>query len=386
MDERSFTKFLKGKKLADETVRHYVISVRQFEKWLFDERQRKSLETASERDINNWAPSARGPDYLQGVKQYYLFQRNPEMVKEIEKILSKMPTNRRAPRLIDWTEFKNLMTKAEENGIKDRDRALLNLLWSEMPHKEILELYISDLDFEKLIVTHYSGKKYYLTKEAWDALLKYIYVEDRGKRKRLFPMSTRLLLLITKKHFDSVKQTPHTLLLSCRKDLVDAGRRTRFVTEPEQRPSPKIEPEQKMEIIRKDLFEKFVQEIKNFGNRMHERMEQIKDEKEFKRLLEGYLLATLPDEIIIPEFHFKGYDSADSIIDFAIGRDPKIPIEVKIAEKKIRDHIGKGSGQVKEFLKSYGSSKGILVVGDKERNPERRKHIGMQDNVYIIVI
>jgi hypothetical protein len=77
---------------------------------------------------------------------------------------------------------------------------------------------------------------------------------------------------------------------------------------------------------------------------------------------------------------------ARAIIDFAIGRDQKIPIEVKLAEKKIRDHIGKGFGQVKEFLESYRSDKGILVIGDKERDPERRKHSGAQDGVYIIVI
>jgi hypothetical protein len=138
--------------------------------------------------------------------------------------------------------------------------------------------------------------------------------------------------------------------------------------------------------VSENLFDRLVEEIRNFGNKMHERIPQIKDEGEFKRLLEGYLLAALSGEIIAPEFHFRGYGKADSIIDFTIGRDQKIPIEVKLTEKKIRDDIGKGSGQVKEFLVSCGSDKGILVIGDKERDPERRKHSGMQDNVYVIVI
>jgi site-specific recombinase XerD len=386
MDERGFREFLKGKKQA--TVRTYVYSVAQFEKWLFDERQQKSLENANERDISNWAPNARGPNYLHGIKQYYRYKRNPEMVKEIDRILKKLPKFRPTPRLFDWIDFRNEMSRAERKCINHRDRALLNLLWSEIPSKGILELYFSDIDFEKLLITHYSGEKYYITKEAWDALQKYVSIGDRGKKKRLFPIkSERALQKITEVYFSGVKQTPKTLHDNCQKDLVNAGRRARFIIiGPEQISSPKIQLEQKEERIEKNLFDKLVQEIKDFGNKMHERIGRIKDEKEFKRLLEGYFLATLSDEIIAPEFYFRGDGQADSIIDFAIGRDQKIPIEVKITEKKIRDDIGKGSGQVKEFLKSCGSNKGILVIVDKERDPERQKHSGMQDSVYIIVI
>jgi hypothetical protein len=113
---------------------------------------------------------------------------------------------------------------------------------------------------------------------------------------------------------------------------------------------------------------------------------QSESENDLKRLLEGDLLAAFPDETITPEFHFKGIGIADSIVDFAVGRGKKIPIEVKVAEKRIRDNMGKGSGQVKEFLKSCGSDRGILTIADKERDSERQKHSGMQDSVYIIVI
>jgi hypothetical protein len=185
-----------------------------------------------------------------------------------------------------------------------------------------------------------------------------------------------------------VKQTPKTLLDNCQKDLVNAGRKARFVTEIEQRPSSKLEPEQKEERIEKNLFDKLVQEIRNFGNRVHYRIGQVKDEAVFNRLIEGYLLAAFPDEIITPEFHFKGIGIGESIIDFAIGRDQKIPIEVKLTEEKIRDDIWKGSGQVKEFLEYVvsASNEGILVVVDEKRDPDRLKLSRIEGSVHIIII
>ena len=389
MDERGFEQFLKGKKLGDDTVRLYTHSVKQFEKWLFNERQQTSLENASGRDIRNWAPNAREHNYLHGIKQYYNYKRNPEMVKEIDKILKELPKYRPTPRLFDWIDFRNVMSKAEHLKIKDRDRALLEFLWSEIPRKEILELYYSDIDFEKLHITHHSGEKHYITKEAWNALQRYVLLGDRGKKKRLFPIqSERALQQITKKHFLSVKQTPKTLLDNCQKDLVNAGRKDRFVTEIERRLGSKPEPEQKEERIEKNLFDRLVQEIRNFGNRVRYRIGQIKDEAVFNRLIEGYLLAAFPDETITPEFHFKGIGIGESIIDFAIGRDQKIPIEVKLTEGKIRDDIGKGSGQVKEFLEHVvsASNEGILVVVDEKRDPDRLKLNRTEGNVHIIII
>jgi len=386
MDERGFRQFLESKRLGKETVRIYTYSVKQFEKWLFNEREQNSLENASGHDIRNWAPNAPEPNYLHGIKQYYDYKRNPEMGKEIDKILKELPKHRPPPRLFDWSNFRNVMSKAEHLRIKDRDHALLELLWSEIPRKEILELYYSDIDFEKLHITHHSGEKYYITQEAWHALQKHVSIGDRSKKKRLFPISKRALQQITGVYFGRVKQKPKTLLDNCQKDLVSAGRTARFVTE--QRPSSKPEPEQKEERIEKNLFDKLVQEIKNFGIRVHYRIGQIKDEAIFNRLLEGYLLAAFPDEIITPEFRFRGLGIGDSLIDFAIGREQKIPIEVKMTEKKIRDDKGKGSEQVKEFLGYVpsASNKGILVIVDEKCDPERLKLSGIEGSVHIIII
>jgi hypothetical protein len=177
---------------------------------------------------------------------------------------------------------------------------------------------------------------------------------------------------------------------SCLDDLSDAGRITRFAIEPNKGPSSIIVGHEQIEepIISENLFDRLVKEIRNFGNRVHYRIGQIRDEVVFNRLLEGYLLAAFPDEIITPEFHFRGIGIRDSIIDFAIGREQKIPIEVKLTEEKIRDDIGLGSGQVKEFLEHVGSAsnKGILVVVDEKRDPDRLKLGRDEGNVYIVII
>jgi hypothetical protein len=277
-----------------------------------------------------------------------------------------------------------VMSKAEETGIKDQHRALLNLLWSEMKSEEIINLNVSDIDFQnRLIASPESGNKFQVTQRTWDALEKYIPGEKRNRSERLFSTGLRNLQIITNKYFGSAGQTPNSLRKSCQSDFIEAGKQERFglATQPDNISSStvRIEPET-------NLFDSLIQEVKNFGNRVHDQIGQIKNERDFKRLLEGYLLAAFPDETITSEFHFRGIGIADSIIDFVIGRKQKIPIEVKVAEKKIRDDMGKGSGQVKEFLRSCGSNKGILVIADKERDPERQKHSGMQDSVYIIVI
>ena len=67
-------------------------------------------------------------------------------------------------------------------------------------------------------------------------------------------------------------------------------------------------------------------------------------------------------------------------------KDQRIPIEVKLTQKDIGEHLREGPGQVKEFLKYSGTRKEILVIGDQERDPERQKYGMMQDRVYIVVI
>lgn len=391
MNEREFKKFLGD--LASNTIRHYVISVKKFEKWLFKYQAKKRLEEANEADIRNWRTylqkEKRIATYFYGIKKYYLYTRNSEMVNAIDETLKKLRPSRPRRGLISWVDFTKMMSKAEESGIKTRDYALLNLLWSEIPSKEILRLYISDIDFEKRLITSPKDKRkiYRVTRKAWDTLQKYVQTEDRGKRTLLFPKirSNRSVQKIAKKYFESVRQTPKSLMLSCREDLIDAGKTVRFVTESKKKLSSK---EKEQARIARNLFDKLAQEIKEFGNRVHERIEQIKDEEELRRLLEGYLLATFPNEIITREFHFKAVEDTDSIIDFAVGKHRKIPIEVKLARKKrrIEPYWREGLGQVSEFLKRSGSKKGILVIGDQNRDPERQKLSGTQDNIHIIII
>jgi integrase len=395
MNEDGFRKFLKDR-YQGTTPRTYFEITKNFAGWLF-EQSKRDIDDVDESDIRSWAsyvqkehPKCR--PYLYGVRAYYWYKRKDKIANLITKIVRKLPPSPETqPIFIRWTDFKKMIEKVEETRIPAKYRVLLNLLWSEMENEEILNLYVSDIDFEnRLITSPTSEKTFHVTCKAWDALEKYIPVYKREKEEPLFSkIGLRSLYHNTKKYLRGSGQTPDKLRKSCKNDLLDAGRtiRFRFAAEPDGESISRIEHEQIEESVSsKGLFDRLVEEIRNFGNRMHQRIKQVKDEKEFKRLFEGYLLATFPDEIIIPEFHFKGIENADSIIDFAIGKDQKIPIEVKLAEKRIRDHIGKGIWQVKEFLKSYASDKGILVVGDKERDPERRKHSGMQDNVYIIVI
>jgi len=393
MVEDGFKKFLQDR-YRENTVRMYFERVRDFEGWLFKHQRKKEIENADESDVRSWASYVQKEvpkcqPYFHGIREYYRYKRKEKIENLITKILRELPSppkTRRSP--FHWTDFEMMMSKTEEKSIKPEYRVLLNLLWSEMKSEEILNLYVSDIDFEnRLITSPTSGKTFRVTWKAWDVLEKYIPINKRGKVEPLFSIGLRSLQNVTKKYFGMYGQTPNKLRKSCLDDLFDAGRTTRFATEPNKEPSSRIKHDQiKESMISKDLFDRLVEEIRNFGNKMHERIEQIKGEKEFKRLLEGYLLATLSDEIIAPEFHFRGYENADSIIDFAIGRDQKIPIEVKLTEKKIRDHIGKGSEQVKEFLKSCGSSKGILVIGDKKRDPERLKLSTIQDRVYSLII
>jgi len=388
MDEDGFRKFLKDR-YKEATVGLYFVSVRDFEGWLFKHQRKKDIQDAGESDIRSWAAyiqkkMPKCQPYFYGVRTYYRYKRDPREDLIIQ-LLSGLPPLPRTQRIrFQWTDFEMVMSKAEETGIKDEHRALLNLLWSEMKSEEIINLNISDIDFQnRLITSPESGNKFHVTPRTWDALERYIPSEKRNRSERLFSIGLRNLQIVTGKYFESVGQTPNSLRKSCQSDFMEAGKEVRYglVTQPDKISSSTVKPESKT-----NLLDSLTQEIKNFGNRVHDRIGQIKNERDFKRLLEGYLLAAFPDETITPEFHFRGIGIADSIIDFAVGRDQRIPIEVKVAEKRLRDDIGKGSGQVKEFLKSCGSNKGILVIADKERDPERQKHSGMQDSVYIIVI
>ena len=156
----------------------------------------------------------------------------------------------------------------------------------------------------------------------------------------------------------------------------------------DKKPSSRIEKPPKKKQKRR-LFPRIVEEIENFGSMFHYRISKIKNEKEFQNILEGYLSAIFPEDIISREFRFEGYDDV-SRIDLAVGKAPKIPIEVKFAKGKIRGFKGEGSEQVKEFLESHRIKKGILVIGIKDRGRAHeyaRKFNGLQpDGVHVIII
>jgi hypothetical protein len=136
--------------------------------------------------------------------------------------------------------------------------------------------------------------------------------------------------------------------------------------------------------IAKNLFDEIVEQIFKFGKKIKPRIESV-DEKQFQRLLEGYLNAMFPEEIIIPEYAFEGYKE-NSRIDFIIGKE-QIPIEVKLCgNNPIGDYIRDGSGQLKECLRYNNIEKGILVIGVKKRKQDSKKFNGLHDGIYTIVI
>lgn len=395
MDENGFRKFLEDR-YKGSTPRIYFERAKSFEEWLYAHQRKKDIEDAGESDVRNWASYVQNEvpkcqPYFYGVRAYYRYKRRDKIGNLITEILRKLPSPPTIQRksTIRWTEFEVIMSKVEET-ISPEYRALLNLLWSEMKPEEILNLYVSDIDFEnRLIASPTSEKTFRVTWKAWDALEKYKPIDKRGKSEPLFSIGLRALQDITKRYLGMYGLKPSRLWRSCKEDLPDAGRTIRFAPEPKKESSSIIGHEQTEEpIILRNPFDRLVEEIRSFGNRVHYRIGQIKDEGVFKRLLEGYLLAAFPDEIITPEFHFRGIGRRDSKIDFAIGRDQKIPIEVKLTEEKIRDDIGKGLGQVKEFLEHVGSAsnKGILVVVDEKRDPDRLKLSRIEGSVHIVII
>lgn len=159
MDEKGFRKFLKGR--SANTISNYVTSVKQFERWLDENQEVKRTEDANRGHINRWASymyekgkaNSTVSTYLQGIKQYFDSKRKDKMVKAIDEIKSNLRRPQPAPHFLGWNDFKDKVEKAEEKGVSKEKLALLNLLWSEMPSEDILGLYISDIDFEKRLIT-----------------------------------------------------------------------------------------------------------------------------------------------------------------------------------------------------------------------------------------
>ncbi len=388
MDEKGFIIFLNAKKRKQSTIRNYVKAVKKF-KELLRNKWNKSLEEANESDLRACTVLTRNRVYAYGVRAYYEYLDKKEIVKTINSdIIPKLP-KKRSKDVLRWTEFRNLMKQAEKRGISNKDRALLNILWSCMKSGVILQLRRSGIDFEKRVITNNVDLKTYgVTPEAWDALDEFIPIERRGERKPLFPkIEARAVETITQKYFEDVNITPHFLWKSCREDLYEEGKKRRFSVL-DKKPSSRIEkpPKKKQKT---SLCDRLIGEIENFGSTFHYRISKIKKEIELQNILEGYLSAIFHEDIISREFRFEGYDDV-SRIDFAVGKAPKIPIEVKFAKGKIRGFKGEGSEQVKEFLESHRIKKGILVIGikDRGRTDEYAQNFnGLQpDGVHVIII
>jgi hypothetical protein len=334
MDKNGFKKFLEEKKFRGTTPRIYFGGARQFEKWLFKNTRKESIDYADESDIRGWAALVKKKhptaptNYIQGLRLYYQFKRNPKE-QIVKKILAEIPSPpRTGQNTISWADFERDMSEVERKTIAVENLVFLNLLWSEMKVKDILKLCFSDIDFDKRLIASPTGETFGATWKAWGALEKYITRDRKGKMEPLFKTGYRNHLIITQRYLGTTYGlTPDKILRSCQCDLVDAGRTKRFFSEQNIKSISKIGEKQAVESTSsKELFDRLVEEIMNFRNRIHERISQVKDEEEVKRLLEGYLLATFPDELVTPEFPFKVFGKADSKIDFTIGRDSKIPI------------------------------------------------------------
>jgi len=380
MDKEKFKKFLetKGNKSFDD----YVKTVRGFEKWL-GRNWNKSLDEANESDLLEYKKKlTRNSLYAYGVRAYYNCLHRDEMVQTIDReIIPDLLKSRAKSALLRWSRYDDKLEKAK---VSKEKLTLLYLLWSEMKPNEIRRLWKSDVDFERLIITSRSSEKEYrVTQKAWNALRQ--YTRGVSERKELFAMGIRNLQKLTKKHVD---RTPTVIQKSCKADLFDEGREARFAHRPDEKTILTEEKEvEEKSLVKENLFNSLVKEIRKFGESksFHHLIAKMNEEEELHRLLEGYLLAAFSDEIVTHEFPFKGFGPGESRMDITVG-DPKIPIEVKLKTNSIGKYLKDGYSEVRAFLKSSRSRKGILVIGDKERDPANRKFNRMHDGVHTIVI
>ena len=392
MDEKGFRQYLEIKFENEHTKRQYFERTKQFENWL-KKKNDKHIENADESDLNNWKSYVLKEHsswtlYLHSIKNYYIFK-HASQAEILKEIIKEIPpnTNRKQINML-WTDFEKNILKVKEKHIDPEHYTLLNLLWSEMESSDILNLYISDVDFERRLIA-VGDKQYQATKTAWDALEELVVPENRGKKERLFNItSPRAIQQITRTNLGECGLTPNRIRQSCRDALSIAGKTVIFKTFKQpyaQTSTLPQKPTDSYDKKPKKLFDMLVEEISSFGGRLRLRIEKIKDENDLQRLLEGYLLAAFPDEKIYPEFPFKGHKPR-STIDFVIGEE-KIPIEVEFAgTKTMGEHKRYGSSQVNEYLEHRKIEKGILVIGDKDRDYNNKKENGLLGKVYIMVI
>jgi integrase len=234
MDENGFRGFLQERKYSDKTIKAYLSYVKTLERYLLKRKGRKRLENATPRDIKDFFWWGRKElksvaPYLAGIYIYYEYVPRKRLRDTIKGISRDKPAkSNKEP--ISWGAFSRGLKNAEKIGISDRDRALLNLLWSEMDSGEILQLKIFDIDFRnKVITSRVNRTTFHVTPETWYALGKYLSTKDWDKDDRLFPIGERRLQQIAKRYLEDVGQTPVKLRLSCKEDLIKQGREIRFL-------------------------------------------------------------------------------------------------------------------------------------------------------------
>jgi integrase len=252
VDEEGFKEFLRTIGLKEGTIKGCVSHVKKFENYLLKYKKGKELEKTNPVDIKRFVLWVAGElrdagAPLLGIQKYYEYKRREKMIEAIKKLKSELPRSKARKRmLITWDEFQERMEEVEKIGISDRNRALLNLHWSRMKPDEILQLRISDVDFEKYYIkSGISGSKFFVTEKAWNALEKYIPIEERDKRDRLFHarararMSKRNLQHLVQKYFEELGQNPTTLRQSCERELIEAGQTSMF-TVLEEKPKTEV--------------------------------------------------------------------------------------------------------------------------------------------------
>ena len=366
------------------SIEFYCTIVKVLNDWL--NIRNMTIETSDESSLRDWARSnVKNRNYAYSVLAYCKCFELENQEKIMAQILKEMPRDIKESHtlLIKSPEFKRYFL-IEKKCKNQKHLAFINLLWSEMELNEIMGLRKSDLHFFKYISVN--DKKYYVTQDAWEALEKYVRIEDRGKNEKLFTIKERSYQLIIQKYFGEHELKARDIRRSCEEEINNYGRMAVFVTPDQPHFLEKLWSEKsESELIQPEFFDRVIQEIFTFGIRMASRIREIKTEEALQRLLEGYLIARLPAENILSEFSFQGYKD-NSRVDFVIGKE-QFPLEVKLCvQQSIGDCIRDGSAQVQEFLRFQKSAKGIVVIGDTHRNPKSRKHNGLHENVYIVVI
>jgi site-specific recombinase XerD len=239
MDEVEFRKFLKDGGMSENTVKAYISHMNKFE-WYLRARGNE-LEEANRGDIKDFARwgvrefkrTCTINSYLYGIQKYYEFKEKDKMVETIKKLPRyKRPKSKARLDLLNWDDFQKFMKGVEKNGISNRDRALLNLLWSRMSAKEILQLKISNLNFEECHIILRSGTRY-VSERAWVALEQYVPIEERGKKKRLFRIGARAMSMrtfhhITQRYFGKIGQTAFKLRLGFEKEIMEEGEKRAY--------------------------------------------------------------------------------------------------------------------------------------------------------------